>query len=221
MPASVPSSPEFAARHAVLRAGWEKHSERLMYVRNRRHHLPGRAARHRRGHDPDAAVDEAPRPRLHRLRALRLAHQRRRRHAVQAGGPERPPGLRLGAAGAQPARGRAPAGRDRRHGRGGRVRDRVRLPRPAPLQRRPQAAGRLRRGRARLRGALAGLDRSRSSRTWATPSPCPTSTSWAASAARTRSATPAWPPSPTSTSRAPTPTGPTRSPTSPSCTTAS
>ena len=71
------------------------------------------------------------------------------------------------------------------------------------------------------RGALARHTRSRSSRTWATPRRWPTSTTSAASGARTRSATCAWRPSPTSTSRARTPTGRTRSRTWRSCTTAS
>ena len=47
------------------------------------------------------------------------------------------------------------------------------------------------------------------------------STTSPTTSARTRSATPGWRPSPTSTSPTPTPTGPIRSPTSPSSTTAS
>src|SRR6267142_689885 len=48
-------------------------------VRNRRDHLSEweRRPRSRPRHDGDAAVDEAPRPRLHRLRALRAGHRAR------------------------------------------------------------------------------------------------------------------------------------------------
>ena len=45
--------------------------ERARHVRNCRDHLSGRHPRDRARHDPDAPVDEAPGPRLDRLRALR------------------------------------------------------------------------------------------------------------------------------------------------------
>ncbi len=56
-------------------------------MRDRRNHLPEweRRARSRPRHDGDAAIDEAPWPRLHRLRALR-ACDGARHHALQARG---------------------------------------------------------------------------------------------------------------------------------------
>ena len=70
-----------------------------------------RTATSRRGRDDaDAPVDEAPRPRLDRLRALRHRRERLARDALQARRREHAARLRLrGAAAAAPARGRGPA----------------------------------------------------------------------------------------------------------------
>jgi len=126
-------------------------------VRDRGDHLPRRRgrARRRERHDADAPVDEAPRSRLDRLRALPAAVGRRG-HAVQARGCERPARLRVRAAArTQPGRGGAAAQARRGGDRRRPGRHRVRVSREASLRRRPQADRGPRRGRAALRGALA------------------------------------------------------------------
>ena len=66
------------------------------HVRNRGDHLPGRlGARHRRRDDADAPVDEAPRPGLDGLRAVRERRERQPRNALQARRREHAAGLRL------------------------------------------------------------------------------------------------------------------------------
>ena len=146
----------------------------------------------------------------------------RRARALQAGRLQQPARLRLPRpARPPPERGAVAHGVARREGALERRRDRVRLPRDARVHGRPQAARRLRRGRARRRGALdrpLARDRQGSRRRRAGRRAVRARTT---SRARTPSATCAWRPSPTSTSRARTPTGRTRSRTSRSCTTAS
>ena len=56
--------------HPAVAAG---RREGPRHVRHCWHHPPGRARRHRQRDDPDASVDEAPRPGLQRLRPLRPA----------------------------------------------------------------------------------------------------------------------------------------------------
>ena len=124
-------------------------------VRHRRDHQPRRRAPDRVGDDPHAAVDEAPRARLDRLRALRAA-VRGLGHARQAGRRQHPARLRVrGPAAPQQGGDRAPARRARRDRALDRRTRRSTPSRPTSLRRRPQGAGRPRRGRARGGGALA------------------------------------------------------------------
>ena len=128
-------------------------------MRHRRDHLPRRRrrARGRARHDAHAAGDEAPRARLHRLRAL-PPRGRGLRDAREAGRGERPPGLRPRASGCAAS---APTSRRACAPSGAAISSidagtsRPRDDRHLRLRRRPQGARRLRRGRARHRGALA------------------------------------------------------------------
>ena len=153
--ASAPPSPTGTSTSTSTSCRDRQARDRIAHVWDRRNHLQGRRASDRDGHDPDAPVDEAPRPGLDRLRALRPAVGPRD-HAVQARRREHAARLRVrGPAAPAPRRGRARLACARRphpRARGG---DRVRVPGHARLRRRPEAARRLRRGRARRRGALA------------------------------------------------------------------
>ena len=192
------------------------------HVRDRRDHLRGRDARRPR-HDPDAPVDEAPRARLDRLRAVRPGLATRTSCATSS--PTRT--TRATSSSRTGSRhNRAEVERRLRQGRRAgprrRAGDRLRLPRHASrttatsrtladfVEDVPRRRGALARPLARDRQ---GSRRRRDGRRRSTTS--------ATSTARTRSATSGWRPSRTSTSRARTPTGRTRSPTSRSCTTAS
>ena len=126
-------------------------------MRNRRDHLPGRDPRDRARHDADAPVDEAPRARLDRVRALRGRTTTSWSCATSSPTRTTPRDFefsdRLDRN--QDQVDPPPEGDGRRHPRrrGG---DRVRLPRRLHAsERRPQGARRPHRGRPGRRGALA------------------------------------------------------------------
>ena len=169
-----------------------------------------------------AAVDEAPRARLDRLRAVRRRRPRTGSCASSSPTPTRPRDFEFGD---RLRRNKAEIerrlGAPRRDRCTDRRRDGVRLRGALLLRRRPQGAGRPGRGRARRRGALA--------RPLAADHQGPRRRGVGVGPLRPRrarrharaSATSAWRRSPTSTSPARTRTGRIRSPTSPSSTTAS